>query len=697
MIFAALALGAMLTVDDIVAQHPVTGNPPANFTWAPDGRAYVYSVKGARESDPPIVRIHDMHTNSDRELLPAKSEQRGSRSRDIAEIVWSHDSRSIAIINGGALEVVDPAGGSERVLAKDADDPQWSPDDRNIAYVHGNDLYTADVATHAVARITKTGSPTRINGDPDWLYSEEMDVEHAYAWSPDGKRIAYLSFDESPIRPFPVENYLPRISRVEEQRYPLSGAKNARVSLDVADVESGRSTMLYNGGPRDEYVLSFTWSPRGVLLDQIVDRAQKHLRWVAFARDGSSHVVTQESDPKFVDVEPLPDWSKDGRFLYLLSERGGRQALWKVALANGAARQIGGRFTVLHVLRVDEPHRAAYVIAEYPTRRDISLLRMSLANGAVENLTPGAGTHAVTLALHAPNYIDAYSAYNSPPAIVRRMLGSTARAVVFHTPDLTRFNLGSVRPLEVPSRWGSLDATLVVPANFDPHKRYPVVFTPYGGPLGVDTNMTVNRWPGLFPFLLAQNGFLVFTVDGPASYVDTAASERMFYHTMGEIAMAGQLAGAGWLKKQPYVDPDRLGISGWSYGGYLTAFTMTHAPGVFRSGVAGAPPADWRFYDSAYTERYMSEPQQARAAYRATSVLPAAKNLQGSLLLLQGTSDDNVHLMNSLSLLDAFMRAQKLVNYFVYPGARHGPRKIAQRRDVDARMLDWWLKTLGSP
>jgi dipeptidyl-peptidase-4 len=170
----------------------------------------------------------------------------------------------------------------------------------------------------------------------------------------------------------------------------------------------------------------------------------------------------------------------------------------------------------------------------------------------------------------------------------------------------------------------------------------------------------------------------------------------MFYHRMGLIAMAGQVAGADWLKKQSYADGSRFGISGWSYGGYLTAFTMTHAPGVFRAGIAGAPPADWHFYDTAYTERYMGKPSEQRAAYTLTSVLPAARNLMGSLLILQGTSDDNVHLMNSLSLLDAFMRAGKHVEYFVYPGERHGPRKIMHRRDVDSRMLDWWERTLKS-
>jgi dipeptidyl-peptidase-4 len=692
---AAFLLAAQLTVNDIVAQHPVDGNPPAAFTWAPNGSAYVYSVAGARENSAPAVWIHDMRTNSDRPLFHARSEQRGSRSRAIAEIVWSHDSRTIALINAGALETIDPATGREIRLASDADDPQWSPDDRRIAYVHANDLYVVAPATRRISRLTHTGSETRINGDPDWLYSEEMDVEHAYAWSPHGRRIAYLSFDDSPIRPFPIENYLPRISVVEEQRYPLAGDKNPRVSLNVVDVASGQAHKLYDGGPHDEYVLSFTWSPSGdVLLDQIIDRAQKHLRWVAFARDGSSRTVVQESDPKFVDVQPVPSWSKDGRSLFLLSQRQNTQALWRVGVRNGTAHRITGNYTILSVLRLDDSGKTAYVEALYPTRRDLSLLRVSLGDGRVTDLTPGSGSHAVVLAQHAPDFIETDSSFNSPPVIYRRKAGSSARAVIFRTPDLSRFNLGSVRALEVPSQWGTLDAQLVVPADFDPSKRYPVVFTPYGGPLGVSPNETANRWPGLFAFLLAQHGFLVFTISGPASYVDRASSQRMFYHRMGLIAMAGQVAGADWLKKQSYADGSRFGISGWSYGGYLTAFTMTHAPGVFRSGIAGAPPADWHFYDTAYTERYMGEPSQQRGAYEATSVLPAARNLIGTLLILQGTSDDNVHLMNSLSLIDAFMRAGKHVDYFVYPGERHGPRKIMHRRDVDSRMLDWWERTL---
>jgi len=196
--------------------------------------------------------------------------------------------------------------------------------------------------------------------------------------------------------------------------------------------------------------------------------------------------------------------------------------------------------------------------------------------------------------------------------------------------------------------------------------------------------------------LLAHNGILSFSIDGPASASDRASYERLFFNNMGLIAIAGPVAASTWLKSQSFVDPGRIGLYGWSYGGYLTAFTLTHAPDAFAAGVSGAPPADWRWYDTAYTERYLGMPQKNGAIYDKTAVVPAARNLKARLLILQGTSDDNVHLMNSISLLDAFTNAGKLVDYYAYPGSRHGPSKLSQRRDVMARMLAWWLATIAA-
>lgn len=697
---AAAVLAAQLTVSDIVSIHPVTGSPPSAFTWSPDGTRYIYSVPPQREHEAPTLRVHDVRTGSDRVLLAAKSSSRGSRSRPIAQIVWSHDSRHIAFLDAGALHVADADGSHDVVLAADADDPQWSPDDTRIAYVHDNNLYlTAAGRAHSSTQLTRDGSPTRIDGDPDWLYSEEMlSVQHAYQWSPSGDAIAYLSFDESPIAPFPIQNYLPTINTVEMQRYPLAGGKNPRVQLRVVNLATRSSRTLYDGGPRDEYVLNFDWTPDGrSVVDAILDRQQQHYRLVAFGRDGGARTILTESDPRFVDVEDMgpPMWLDRGRSFLFISDRGDVQALYRVNTATGKATRLTGPYAVDTIVRVDEKAGVAYVSANFESRRDLALVRVPLGGGNAVNLTPGQGHHAVAMPERGDWYIETDDEFNSPPSIALKNLHSAKTISLFRTPDLTQYDLGTVRRFEIPSKWGPLDAELTVPKDFDPSKKYPVVIEAYCGPLPISWGAESNdSWKGLFPFLMAQHGFLYMTVDGPATRNDRMSNKYMFYKRMGEIAMQGPLAGAEWLRSQPYVDGSRIGLYGWSYGGYLTAYTLTHAPDAFQSGIAGAPPADWRFYDSGYTERYMGLPQKNAQAYKDTSVLPAAGKLKARLLLLQGTSDDNVHLMNSISLIEAFMSAGKHVDYYVYPGARHGPTGIPANRDRLQRMLDWWEATL---
>ncbi|MBD5635546.1 MAG: S9 family peptidase [Candidatus Eremiobacteraeota bacterium] len=260
---------------------------------------------------------------------------------------------------------------------------------------------------------------------------------------------------------------------------------------------------------------------------------------------------------------------------------------------------------------------------------------------------------------------------------------------------MDRFGLGTARIFRIPSAWGALDATMLVPPDFDAAKKYPTIVSAYGGPLPASYRLpTDDAFPSLFEFLLAKSGFVVFKVDGPASRVDDTRDARLFYGRAGEIALAGQLAGTDWLVKQSYVDPKRIGLFGWSYGGYLTAFALTHAPGIFAAGIAGAPVVDWRFYDSAYTERYMGTPQNDPLGYARNSVLPAAGRLRAKLLVVQGSADDNVHLSNSLALVDAFVKNGKQVEYFIYPGASHGVRGVAAQRHLYHKMFDFWKRTL---
>jgi dipeptidyl-peptidase 4 len=690
-----LALADQLTIDQIYAANPVQGIPPTHFTWSPDGTRFIYTIVSPDTKRPPVIRLHDVRSGADRVLFKARSEARGSRSRPIAQIVWSPDAKHIAYINAGDLCVADASGEHEIVLAKDVDDPQWSPDSTRIAYVRDNDLYVATPATHRSSRITTGGSPTRINGDPDWLLSEELDVSHAYAWSPKGDAIAYLSFDESRVQPFPIQDYLPTHNTVEEQRYPLAGDANPSESLNVVDLRTGRILKLYDGAPRGEYLVSFVWTPddRGIV-QQILDRPQRNVRLELFSRDGgATKTLVRESSDRFVDVQAAPVFLKDRRRFVWLSERSGVQAIELVDLRDGSAHLIGNGEPIAEILRADE--NGVYATALTPSRRNLSLVKVPFHAGIPRVLTPERGWHDVAMPEKGDAYVDTFSSFSSPPEVTIRRLDSDRRDGLFQTPSLARFDLGTTRALEIPSEWGPLDAELTVPRDFDSNKRYPVIVEAYGGPLPIGTPLpSDDRWQSLYTFLLAQQGFLVFSIDGPASRADRVANEFLFSESMGNIAMAGQLAGLAWLKTQPYVDSSRVGMMGWSYGGYLTAFTLTHAPGLFRSGIAGAPPADWRYYDTAYTERYMGTPKGQAAAYERTSILPAVSRLQSRLLIMQGSSDDNVHLMNSISLLEAFINAGKQVDYFLYPGARHGVTGVAALRNLYTRMLRWWKETL---
>lgn len=417
---------------------------------------------------------------------------------------------------------------------------------------------------------------------------------------------------------------------MERQRYPLAGEKNPSVALRVVELSSGRVRTLYDGAWRGDYVLVPTWTPDGHgVVDEILERAQRRMRLVRFERDGRrSRTLVLVTDRHFVEAQTAPIFLRDGRRFVWLSERLGVQGLDLVDADTGAARRLTGSYAVASIARVDEHAGCVYVDARYPTRRDRALLRIPLGGGRERELKPEAGTHALALPQRGEAFIDSFSSLTTPPRIeLRGLRDGDVVATLFRTPSLRGFDLGTTRASQIPSRWKPLDAYLIEPPGFDPSHRYPVIVNAYGGPLPVAAGLpSDDRWPGLYDHLLAEHGFLVFTVDGPASRFDRSADARLFAGRMGTIAMEGQLAGVRWLTAQPYLDPARLGLFGWSYGGYLTAFTLTHAPGVFRSGIAGAPVVDWRYYDSAYTERYLGTPQQNPRAYARTSGPPRGES-----------------------------------------------------------------------
>jgi dipeptidyl-peptidase-4 len=695
LLLTGTAKSADLSFDDIFSAVPPWGAQPSGIAWAPDARSFLYVMRTQDPDEALPVWQFDVGSKRARIIIDPKAYGRDAKTP--GDLVWSPDAKFLAFTERGTLYVRDLATNLDRTISKDVSNPQWSPDGTRIAYVHEEDLYVANVAARLqVRRLTSGGAAnTILDGELDWVYPEELSTQHGFAWSPDGRAIAYTRMDERAVTAFPIVDFLPSDNRLTFERYPLAGEHNPRVSLHVVDLASNRDTLLYDAGAADEYLPYFGWKPHSsVLLAELLDRAQLHLRVLAWERpDDAPQTVLRQTGNKWIDDVPLPVWTSGGDSLWVL-DRGKTAGLF-LRMSGGTLRRLtSANFRVFDLAGYD-PHRdVAYVNAAYPTRRDRSLLAIGVAGGELVNLTPAAGSHAAALSPDGRAFVDTHSTLNDPPQTdLVSVPGGVVATIAPRNKTLTA-QLLPWRMLSVDSQYGKLDATMLRPPDFDPAKKYPVVIYVYGGP---DLPITANGFGnmrGLYHQMLARKGFIVFSLDGPASQVDNSANVRLLYHNFGPGSLMGQRIAAQYLRSLPYVDASRIGIWGWSFGGYETTYALTHTD-LFKAGVAGAPVTDWHLYDSIYTERYMGRPQDDPNAYDASSSALAAGNLHGRLLIVHGTSDDNVHMANSVTFLQDAIGADRTQVYFMlYPRQRHGFTQLADWRAVYQRMMEWWVRNL---
>lgn len=677
------------TFDEIFSATPAWGSQPSRFVWAPDGRSFLYVLSTQDPSAAPPVRQYDVQSANSRVLIePAHY---GDRPAPAHNIAWSPDGSRLAFTEHGTLYVRDTATNLERALAQKVSDALWSPRGDAIAFTSGANLFVAYLTPKLrTVRLTSDGVPdTILNGDLDWVYPEELGTEHGFAWSSDGRAIAYMRMDERSVTNFPIVDFLPADNAVSYQRYPLAGERNPRVTLHEIDLTTLAEKPVYDAGAHDEYLPFFAYKPgTRALVAELLDRSQKRLRVLAWNGGAPAQLYSQTA-AQWVDDIPLPVWLGDGSSLWLLA-RENSHGLYLRSRA-GALKRLTGSYATLELLSVDEKNGIAYVSAAYPTRRDTALLAVPLRGGAPRDLTPAAGANSISLAPGFGHFIDTHSTLSDPPQVdLFDVAGPKLRATLAPRSESLAAQLLPVRMLEVPSQYGDLDAYMLEPPGFDPHKKYPVIIYVYGGPQAPTTANAFNNTRGLYHQMLARSGFIVFSVDGPASRLDDDARVRLLYHNFGPGSLLGQEIGVRYLQSLPYIDASRIGIWGWSFGGYETVYALTHST-LFKAGAAGAPVTDWHLYDTIYTERYMGLPKDDPKAYDESSNLNAMTNLHGDLLVSQGTSDDNVHVANSISLMQSAIAAdQTHVDYMVYPRQRHGFTALADLRQLYEHMLQWW-------
>jgi dipeptidyl-peptidase-4 len=693
---AVKAATERLTVSAILQREPLLGRYPSKIVWAPDGRHFAYTRRGNDPAEVTALLVHDAATGADAVAVPAGS--LGAKAAPIGKVAWSPDSASFAFADAGALYLA--RGGHVTRVAKGATDPQYSPDGAAIAFVRDGDLYVARRIDgwHAV-RVTKGAGPGLTHGDLDWVYMEELGIEHGFAWSPDSKRIAFLTIDDRRVTDFPIVDFLKITGAVEHERYPFAGGPNPKVCVEVVEPGSGSVRTLYDAGARDEYIARLAWTPSaGEVTALRINRAQTRADLLALdVKTDAARTLAVERDERFVDEYDVRDpiWLRDGRRFIWMSERDGAMGAYLVDSQTRRARRLGGRERIFEITGVDESAGTVFVTAAWPTRRDTNLLAVPLGDGSMRPMTSGPGTHAIVMAKDGRRYIDVSSTRSVPPAY---SIGETRDAGAsrpwMRGRDLSSFALPQPEAVSVPSRFGPLDAYMTKPPDFDPTMRYPVVMYAYGGPAAPTTQ---NAWQWtyrLFDAVLAEHGFIVFTVDGPGSQIDRASAQRRLSGELGPLSLAGQLAGVDYLSSLTYVDPARIGIWGWSFGGYVTCYALTHAPEKFKVGVAVAPVTDWRFYDTIYSERYMGMPQSRKAAYERSSVLPAVGRLRGRLLVNHGTSDDNVHIANTIALAQRAIETERQIDLAVYPGKGHSIAGLAQRRSLFGRVFAYFVEHL---
>ncbi|HEY6066162.1 MAG TPA: S9 family peptidase [Thermoanaerobaculia bacterium] len=692
-----------LTIEDLTAEPPVAGRPVTAVTWIGRGERFSYVVrKGSGDDAASELWVEETATGRKTmvatgsalalpdepgtETPPGEKKTAKGRTASLDGYAWSPDGRRVLVSGAGDLWIYDVAARRlERITqtAEREELPSFSPDGRRVAFVRGNDLYAVDVDGHRETRLTRDGGELVYNGRLDWVYEEELANRDArgYEWSPDGRSIAYLRLDDTPVAPAPLVDYLAVPAKVDWQRYPKAGGKNPIATFHVVGVDGAE-----RGAARpenDSYVVpGFSWTPDSASVSyRVVNRAQNREEVRLYrpgpgADDAASRTLFVEEDRSWVNVFDPPRFLPDGRYVWK-SERTGFAHLFVGRTSGGALQPItSGEWIVDKVTGVDGTRGIVYFTATEENVRRRPIYRVALDGTGFRKITASArGQHSPELSPDGRFLLDTYSSVSEPPVLsLLESSGKTVRVVDRPQTRLDELDLATTEEVRLPADDGTrLEGRLTKPADFDPSKKYPVIVFVYGGP---HSQVVRDAWgaTSLLDHLLASRGFLVWSVDNRGSFGRGHAWESALSRDMGRHELADQLAGVRYLKSLPFVDPARIGIWGWSYGGYMTLYSLTRAPGVWKCGIAGAPVTHWKFYDTVYTERYMGTPQDNPDGYERSAPLSKAGDLAVPLLLIHGGSDDNVHLQNSLAFVDALVKAGRPYDLQVQPRQKHGFR-----------------------
>ena len=715
LVACAVATGASaaeLTIDRLFDAPPLAGPTIVGLKISPDGSRVTYLKGKADDKDRLDLWEYNIHDGQARVLVDSKAlapkqeklsdEEIGRRERQrtaalsgILEYTFAPAGDAVLFPLNGKLYYCQLATKKQKAVVEFIDthgfatDASVSPAGGIVAYVRDQNLYAYDIAAKTEKALTSDGGGAIKNGMAEFIAQEEMDRSTGYWWAPDGRHIAFARVDESPIKV--TERFEIAADNVATfaQRYPTTGGPNVLIKLGVIDIKTGVVTWMDLGAEQDIYLARVNWLPDGkTLAVQRESRNQRKLDLLFSDIDsGKTRTVLTETSNTWIDLNDELTFLKKSREFIWGSARDGYTHLYLYGTDGHLIRQLTAGTWVVDdfrkraVMGVDEKTRTVYLSATEKSPTERHLYRTSLDTAdphQVQRITQEAGVHGISMSPDARFYIDNFTSLSQPPQVSLHAADGTLKSWLLENRlDAQHPDAPYLADNSIPE-FGTLTAAdgqtlyyqLFKPLHFDPAKRYPAIVDVYGGP-GVQR--VINSWHGnLFTQILTRAGYVVFTLDNRGTAFRGTAFQNPIHDRMGDVEVADQVQGARWLGSQGFVDPKRIGVWGWSYGGYMTLNLMFKAPDVYRAGVAGAPVTDFALYDTHYTERYLDRPQDNAAGYAATSVLPYAKDLKGPLLVMHGMADDNVLFLNSTKLFRRLQDLGKPFDVMVYPGAKHG-------------------------
>jgi len=682
-----------ITLEDIYKKNTFRSEYVAGFTTEEDEK--LFDANSVTDASGKRIETKEYSLSADKKKILFFNGREPIYRRSSKSTVYVYDVASKKAVNLHESKVLHPT---------------FSPDGTRVAYVFDNNLYVYDIASAKTTAVSTDGKWNNIiNGNCDWVYEEEFEFTRAFEWSPNSTYIAYYKFDESKVKEYQFTVFDSSYNKQYTYKYPKAGEANSKVEIHIYNVGNGQDVKArYLQG--DIYIPRIKWTQQD---DKLVvfwlNRQQNDLKLLLTdAATGELQTMYEETNKYYVEINDNWWFLKDGQNFMFTSEMNGYNQLYNYSLDGKKKSKISKmKYDVADINGVDEVNKIVYYTLAYPTPMDRNLFASDFDGKNTWTLTTGTGWHSVDMNKDYTQFYDYYSNITTPQTVTlynisRDAKGVTAiqnKVIAENTKlktTLKQYDLGTASFIRVPNSKGdTLNGWMLKPSDFNPNKKYPLLFYNYGGP---GSQQVFNRFGAVSMWhqLLAQNGFIVVSVDNTGTGFRGEEFKKKTYLRLGQLEIEDQIDAAKYFGKLSYIDKNRIGHYGHSFGGFMSSLAITKGADVFKAAVAGAPVTSWRFYDNIYTERFMRTPQENPQGYDETAPLNFTDKIKGRYLIIHGTADDNVHFQNSVQMIKALVKSNIDFESAYYPNKNHGIRGTEDNTTYHVwnKITNWLYKNL---